>query len=170
LIPSIFALKQWKKVYDPLIEKFHSIKPDYIHNFSYDSDFSLSAISKEDNDKYILSSRVRANRNFAGFPHSMKLDKEWRHIIFEAASQVYKEQIEPKAFEIMVQEYDWLDFDPLEFEEHDGSKRFSEEDLRKNLKDNMNFKDCSKIHEDAKGVFFWDYMWFLSDEDGTIEK
>lgn len=76
LIPSIFALKQWKKVYDPLIEKFHSIKPDYIHNFTYDSDFSLSAISKEDNDKYILSSRVRANRNFAGFPHSMKLDKE----------------------------------------------------------------------------------------------
>ena len=34
----------------------------------------------------------------------------------------------------------------------------------------MNFKDCAWIHEDAKGVFFRDYMWFLSDEDNTIEK
>jgi len=40
----------------------------------------------------------------------------------------------------------------------------------KSLKDNLNFKDCNVMHEDARGVFFRDYMWFLSDEDGTIEK
>lgn len=76
LIPSVFALKLWNKVYDPLIEKFHSIKSDYKHDFTYDEKFKLHELPKEENDKYILSSRVRASRNFAGFPHPMNLTKE----------------------------------------------------------------------------------------------
>ena len=100
----------------------------------------------------------------------MNLTADQRHKIFEATQKVYKEQIEQKAFEIMVQDFDWIDYDPLNLAEHDGTKYLDEGVLRESLKDNMNFKDCAKIHEDAKGVFFWDYMWFLCDEDNTIEK
>ena len=100
----------------------------------------------------------------------MNLTSEQRHKIFEATQKVYNEQIEPKAFEIMVQDFDWIDYDPLNLADHDGSKYLDEGVLRETMKDNMNFKDCAKIHEDAKGVFFWDYMWFLCDEDNTIEK
>jgi hypothetical protein len=28
----------------------------------------------------------------------------------------------------------------------------------------------STIHEDAKGVWYRDYMWFLADEENTIER
>jgi len=44
------------------------------------------------------------------------------------------------------------------------------EDLKTVMKDNLNFRAVNTIHEDAKGVWYRDYMWFLSDEENTIEK
>jgi len=73
LIPSLFALKQWSKVYNPLIAKFHNYDITKVHDLTVHEEIPLNMISEDDQEKYIMSNRIRATRNIVGFPHPMKM-------------------------------------------------------------------------------------------------
>lgn len=84
LIPSLFALKQWSKVYNPVIAKFHNYDVTKLHDFTVTEDIPLDKLSDADNDKYIMSSRLRATRNIVGFPHPFNMTQEQRMIVMNA--------------------------------------------------------------------------------------
>jgi len=70
---------------------------------------------------------------------------------------------------LVEQYFDYFDFDPADTTA-DHTKRFTFDQLKEQCRDSVNFRAVNTIHEDAKGVWFRDYMWFLSDEDNTLEK
>ena len=65
--------------------------------------------------------------------------------------------------------YDYHNFEATDINA-DRSKKFTFDELKQNMRDNLNFRPVNTIGEDAKGVWYRDYMWFQSDEDFTMEK
>ena len=74
----------------------------------------------------------------------------------ETAEDGYKDNW----IKIIAQNYDFKDYDPLDLKNHPGDKTFTLEELKGQIRDNLNFRAVDTIHEDAKGVWFRDYMWF----------
>jgi len=61
-----------------------------LHDFSVaPDDLVLEKISNKDNDRYIMSSRIRVTWNIVGFPHPMNMTEEQLSIIFNAVQEVF---------------------------------------------------------------------------------
>lgn len=58
LIPSLSALKKWSPVYEPIVEKYHHVKPDFMFDFEQDgAKLHCPKLSAED-DLKVKSSRI----------------------------------------------------------------------------------------------------------------